>query len=92
MVGAREQEAVRRGRPARVNARRLLCVGLGHRWRSRRDAAGVTTTCRRCGALRHTREETVRHGEFKAHPNLAVTWQRLPAHGADELAEDEEQA
>jgi hypothetical protein len=70
-----------------MNAQRILCVARGHRWRTAHDAAGSTTTCRRCGALRHTREESVSHGGFKAHPNLAVTWERLPSHGADELDE-----
>lgn len=75
-----------------MNAPRLVCAALGHRWQSRQDAAGVTTTCGRCGGLRHAREESVDHGKFKAHTNLAFTWTRLPSHGADELAERDEQA
>jgi hypothetical protein len=67
----------------------LAClVRGGHRWRTVTDAAGPTTTCTRCGALRHLRLEAAGHGEFKAHTNLAFRWPSLPSHGAEELDED----
>ncbi|MDX6482165.1 MAG: hypothetical protein QOG85_2675 [Gaiellaceae bacterium] len=69
--------------------RGLMClVRGGHRWRTATDAAGPTTTCARCGALRHVRMEAAGHGEFKAHMNLAYKWDALPTHGAEEIDAD----
>jgi hypothetical protein len=69
--------------------RGLTClVRGGHRWHSAADAAGSTTTCARCGAVRHTRVESASHGTFKAHTNLAFKWPSMPSHGTDELDED----
>ena len=41
----------------------------------------------RCGALRHHRLESVAHGHFKAHTNLAAEFAPLPTHGAEEVDE-----
>lgn len=66
--------------------RRLLCsLRGGHRWETRSDAAGTLTTCARCGALRHVRVESVRHGHFKGHTDLAAEFAPLPEHGPEEL-------
>ena len=67
----------------------LTClVRGGHRWRTVNDAAGPTTTCTRCGSLRHTRIESASYGTFKAHTNLAYKWDSLPSHGSEELDAD----
>jgi hypothetical protein len=59
----------------------------GHHWSTVADPAGSTTTCTRCGALRHLRVESASYGEFKGHTDLAFTWPSIPEHGADELDE-----
>jgi len=69
--------------------RGLLClVRGGHRWGTVTDGAGPTTACARCGALRHLRIETVGHGHFKAHTNLAYKWDAIPSHGSEEIDAD----
>ena len=67
---------------------RLLCSFRGHAWRTSHDTAGAVTACRRCGAIRHGRVESVAHGHFKAHTNLAAEFRTLPEHGAEELDAD----
>ena len=68
--------------------RKLFCLARGgHRWRTVTDPAGGTTTCARCGTLRHSKSESVSHGHFKAHTNLAAEFAPLPTHGAEELDE-----
>lgn len=60
----------------------------GHRWRTVADVAGPTTTCARCGALRHLRQEEAGHHRFKSHMNLGYKWDSLPAHGSEEIDAD----
>jgi hypothetical protein len=50
-----------------------------------RDVAGPVTTCSRCGALRHVRVESVAHGSFKGHTDLAAEFGPLSSHGPEEL-------
>ena len=68
--------------------RRLICLlHGGHHWRTVADVAGPMTTCKRCGAIRHTRVESASYGEFKGHTDLAYKWPPMPSPGTDELDE-----
>jgi hypothetical protein len=72
-----------------IGVPRLVCLARGgHRWHTTADAAGSTTTCTRCGGLRHTRVESASYGTIKAHTNLAFKWPSIPSHGSDDLDED----
>jgi len=64
---------------------RVVCLAGGHRWVTTADVAGSVTTCSRCGALRHLRVESVAHGSFKGHTDLAAEFGPLPSHGPEEL-------
>ena len=64
---------------------RVLCLAGGHRWVTTADVAGSVTTCSRCGVLRHLRVESVAHGSFKGHTDLAAEFGPLPSHGPEEL-------
>ena len=69
---------------------RVVCFIRGrHRWVTRHDAAGHLTSCARCGVLRHVRLESVAHGSFKVHTNVAAEFSPLPSHGPEELNADE---
>jgi hypothetical protein len=65
--------------------RRVVCLARRHRWVTMRDVAGPVTTCARCGALRHMRVESVAHGSFKGHTDLAAEFGPLSSHGPEEL-------
>ena len=73
-----------------MEVRQFFClVRGGHRWQTRSDPAGSLTACARCGALRHGRTDSVTHGAFKGHTNLAADFSSLrPSHGPEELAAD----
>jgi hypothetical protein len=65
--------------------RRVACLARRHSWVTKRDVAGPVTACSRCGALRHVRVESVAHGSFKCHTDLAAEFEPLPSHGPEEL-------
>ena len=65
--------------------RRVACLARRHRWVTTRDVAGPVTTCSRCGVMRHVRVESVAHGSFKCHTDLAAEFEPLPSHGPEEL-------
>ncbi|HEX5174035.1 MAG TPA: hypothetical protein VFV91_07830 [Gaiellaceae bacterium] len=66
--------------------RPVVCrVRGGHRWRTTRDVAGAVTVCSRCGVMRHARVESVAHGSFKVHTDLAAEFAPLPSHGPEEI-------
>jgi hypothetical protein len=66
----------------------LACLIRGHSWRTTHDAAGSATTCRRCGAIRHTHEVSASRGYFRSDPNFTVGTPAAPSRGADELDEE----
>jgi len=68
-----------------LGVRSVACLARRHRWVTTRDVAGPVTVCSRCGALRHLRVESVAHGHFKAHTDLAAEFEPLPSHGPEEL-------
>jgi hypothetical protein len=66
--------------------RPVVCfVRGGHRWVTVGDVAGSVTSCSRCGVLRHVRVESVAHGSFKGHTDLAAEFAPLPSHGPEEI-------
>jgi hypothetical protein len=70
--------------------RPALCfVRGGHRWVTAGDVAGSLTLCSRCGVLRHVRVESVAHGSFKGHTDLAAEFPPLPSHGPEEIDADQ---